>query len=120
MSAPIINHVGACEAVRVYENYQKKEPMAAQCPSWQKIELDLFHFGYDDFLITTVFYSNYFEVDKLKRKLETGDNDNAITITNITIPTGMAPTPNSECIYSRVAEQEAEDTDRRDLKESEV
>lgn len=44
--------------------------MVAQCPpgwSWQKIWLDLFHFGSKDVLITVDYYSDFFEIYKLEK-----------------------------------------------------
>ena len=63
--------VSKCEVCNTYHQGQEREPLISHpVPSrtWQVLAVDLFELQGQDYLVTTYYYSNFFEVDKLVRK----------------------------------------------------
>ncbi|XP_022802534.1 uncharacterized protein K02A2.6-like [Stylophora pistillata] len=64
----IEEHVSKCQVCNSYHQGQQREPMISHTiPSrrWQVLAVDLFELQGQDYLVTTDYYSNFFEVDKL-------------------------------------------------------
>ena len=71
MNKDIEEFIGKCSVCNSYRQQQQKEPMIAHpIPSrpWEYIASDLLEFEGRDYLITTDYYSNFFEVDRLYSK----------------------------------------------------
>ena len=69
ITADVKNYVSTCEACREYERSQFKETMMSpEMPNrpWQRVAADLFEFGEKTYLVTSDYYSDFFEVDHLK------------------------------------------------------
>ena len=69
MTADIKNYVSTCEACREYERGQVKETMMSpETPSrpWQRVAADLFEFEGKTYLVTSDYYSDFFELDHLR------------------------------------------------------
>ena len=67
----IEEHVSQCAVCNTYHQGQQREPMISNpVPSrpWQVLAVDLFELWGQDYLVTTDYYSNFFEVDKLVSK----------------------------------------------------
>jgi hypothetical protein len=70
MNAEIKTFISACDACRSYETSQCKETMMPHELSdrpWQRVAIDLFTWEDKEYLVTSDYYSNYWEVDKLKK-----------------------------------------------------
>ena len=68
MYKEIDEYISKCHVCNTYQQAQQKEPMIPHpVPSrpWQFIAADLFEFQGKEYLVTTDYYSNFFEVDKL-------------------------------------------------------
>jgi transposase InsO family protein len=68
MSAEIRQHVEACDTCATYCDKQPQEtPAMSETPSrpWQKVGSDLLTFKGQNYLITTDYCSNFFEIDRL-------------------------------------------------------
>ena len=85
MTADIKNYVSTCEASREYEQGQVKETiMSPETPNrpWQRVAADLFEFERRTYLVTSDYYSDFFELEHLRspssvcviRKLKVTDN----------------------------------------------
>ena len=85
MTADIENYVSTCEASREYEQGQVKETiMSPETPNrpWQRVAADLFEFERRTYLVTSDYYSDFFELEHLRspssvcviRKLKVTDN----------------------------------------------
>ena len=71
LTADIKRIVGNCETCQRYHNDLQKEPLRSHtAPSrpWQKVDVDIFTFRDQDYLITADYLSGYFEVDRLNSK----------------------------------------------------
>ena len=71
MYKEIEEYVSKCEVCNTYHQGQQREPLISHpVPSrpWQVLAVDLFELQGQDYLVTTDYYSNFFEVDKLVRK----------------------------------------------------
>ena len=69
MTADIENYVSTGEACREYERGQVKETMMSpEMPNhpWQQVAADLFEFEEKTFLVTSDYYSDFFELDHLR------------------------------------------------------
>ena len=69
MTADIKNYVSTCEACREYERGQVKETMmSSETPNrpWQQVVADLFEFEGKTYLVTSDYYSDFFELDHLR------------------------------------------------------
>ena len=69
MTADIKNYVSTCEACREYERGQVKETMMSpETPNrpWQPVAADLFEFEGKTYLVSSDYYSNFFELDHLR------------------------------------------------------
>ena len=69
MTGDIKNHVSTCEACREYERSQSKETLKShQTPSrpWQYVAADLFKLGGKSYLVTSDYFSDFFELDHLR------------------------------------------------------
>ena len=69
MTADIKNHVSTCEACREHERSQAKETiMSPETPArpWQRVAADLFEFEGKTYLVTSDYYSDFFESDHLR------------------------------------------------------
>ena len=69
MTADIKNYVSTCEACREYERGQAKETMMSpETPTrpWQRVAADLFELAGKNYLVTSDYYSDFFELDHLK------------------------------------------------------
>ena len=69
MTADIKNYVSTCEACREYEQGQVKETMMSpETPNrpWQRVAADLFEFEGKTYLVTSDYYSDFFELDHLR------------------------------------------------------
>jgi hypothetical protein len=68
MNKEITEYISKCQTCKTYSQEQQKEPMIPYpVPSrlWQVIGTDLFEFQGRNYLVTTDYYSNFFEVDRL-------------------------------------------------------
>ena len=68
MYAEIEEYISKCPVCNTYQHKQQKEPMIQHpvpARPWQFIAADLFEFQGKEYLVTTDYYSNFFEVDKL-------------------------------------------------------
>ena len=68
MYTEIEEYISKCPVCNTYQHKQQKEPMIQQtvpARPWQSIAADLFEFQDKEYLVTTDYYSNFFEVDKL-------------------------------------------------------
>jgi hypothetical protein len=68
MSAEIRQHVEACGTCATYADKQPQESQViTEIPDrpWKKVASDLLTWAGDDYLITTDYHSNFFEIDKL-------------------------------------------------------
>ena len=68
MKKEITEYISKCQTCKTYSQEQQKEPMIPYpVPSrpWQVIGTDLFEFRGRNYLVTTDYYSNFFEVDRL-------------------------------------------------------
>ena len=64
-----------CSICNSYKREQRKEPLVSyEIPTrpWQSISKDLFELDSTEYLITTDFYSNFFELDMLPSKTARG------------------------------------------------
>jgi len=71
MSADITKHVSKCDVCQTIQSESQKEPMILrELPTrpWQYVATDLFDFRQQSYLITTDYFSNFFEIDKLQGK----------------------------------------------------
>ena len=71
MNKEIEEYIMKCSTCREHESQQAKEPLIShEVPDlpWSKIATDLFEVDGKDYLVTTDYYSNYFEVDRLSDK----------------------------------------------------
>ena len=71
MYKEIEEYVSKCEVCNTYNQGQQREPLISHpVPTrpWQVLAVDLFEVQGQDYLVTTHYYSNFFEVDKLVRK----------------------------------------------------
>ena len=71
MYKEIEEYVSKCQVCNTYHQGQQREPMISHpVPSrpWQVLAVDLFELQGQDYLVTTDYYSNFFEVDKLVSK----------------------------------------------------
>ena len=71
MYKEIEEYVSKCQACNTYHQGQQREPMISHpvpSRSWQVLAVDLFELQGQDYLVTTDYYSNFFEVDKLVSK----------------------------------------------------
>ena len=69
MTADIKNYVSTCEACREYEQGQVKETiMSPETPNrpWQQVAADLFEFERRTYLVTSDYYSDFFELEHLR------------------------------------------------------
>ena len=69
MTADIKKYVSACETCQEYEQGQVKETMMSpETPSrpWQPVAADLFEFEGKTYLVTSDYYSDFFELDHLR------------------------------------------------------
>ena len=69
MTADIKNYVSTCEASREYEQGQVKETiMSPETPNrpWQRVAADLFEFERRTYLVTSDYYSDFFELEHLR------------------------------------------------------
>ena len=69
MTADIKNHVSTCEACREYERSQSKETLKShETPSrpWQYVAVDLFELEGKSYLVTSDYFSDFFELDHLR------------------------------------------------------
>ncbi|CAB4006649.1 Transposon Ty3-G Gag-Pol poly [Paramuricea clavata] len=74
MSGDIKNCVSTCEVCREYERSQTKETlMSHEVPSrpWQRVAADLFEHAGRTYLVTTDYFSDFFELDHLRRTTST-------------------------------------------------
>ena len=71
MNTEVKEMILACETCRKYEKSQPHQPRPLEIPSrpWERVGVDLFTFYNKDFLITVNYFSNYWEIDKLKNTL---------------------------------------------------
>ena len=72
INAMIKDHVQKCETCQSAQPKQQKETLlTTEIPvlPWDTVGTDLFHFAGEDILITTDYYSNYWEMDQLKNTL---------------------------------------------------
>ena len=72
MTADIKNYVSTCEAGREHERGQAKETMMSpETPTqpWQQVAADLFEFEGKTYLVTSDYYSDFFEFDHLRSPL---------------------------------------------------
>ena len=68
MYTEIEEHISKCPVCNAYQHKQQKEPMIQHpvpARPWQFIAADLFEFQGKEYLVTTDYHSNFFEVDKL-------------------------------------------------------
>ena len=68
MNKEITEYISKCQTCKTYSQEQQKEPMIPYpVPSrpWQVIGTDLFEFQGRNYFVTTDYYSNFFEVDRL-------------------------------------------------------
>ncbi|XP_060084279.1 uncharacterized protein K02A2.6-like [Ylistrum balloti] len=71
MSKDIEQFVSECSVCNAHSTSQQKEPLISHevtARPWQKIGIDIFTLNQRDFLITVDYFSNYFEVDRLRDK----------------------------------------------------
>ena len=71
MTGDIKNHVSTCEACREYEQSQTKEMHRShETPSrpWQYVAADLFELEGKSYLVTSDYFSDFFELDHLRSK----------------------------------------------------
>ena len=64
-------YVSTCEACRKYERGQTKETLTShETPSrtWQFVAADLFELNEKSYLVTVDYFSDFFELDHLRRK----------------------------------------------------
>jgi len=69
MTADIKNYVSTCEACREFERGQVKETMMSpETPNrpWQRVAADLFELEGKTYLVTSDYYSDFFELDHLR------------------------------------------------------
>ena len=69
MFGDIKNHVSTCEACREYERSQTKETLKShQTPDrpWQYVAADLFELEGKSYLVTSDYFSDFFELDHLR------------------------------------------------------
>ena len=69
MTGDIKNHVSTCEACREYERGQTKETLRShETPSrpWQYVAADLFELEGKSYLVTSDYFSDFFELDHLR------------------------------------------------------
>ena len=69
MTGDIKNHVSTCEACREYERSQTKETLKSHqtpCWPWQYVAADLFELEGKSYLVTSDYFSDFFELDHLK------------------------------------------------------
>ena len=69
MTGDIKNHVSTCEACREYERGQTKEKLRShETPSrpWQYVAADLFELEGKSYLVTSDYFSVFFELDHLR------------------------------------------------------
>ena len=74
MSGDIKNFVSTCEVCREYERSQTKETLRShEIPSrpWQRVAADLFEHGGRTYLVTTDYFSDFFELDHLRSTTST-------------------------------------------------
>ena len=71
MNTEVKEMILACETCRKYEKSQPHQPRPLEIPSrpWERVGVELFMFYNKDFLITVNYFSNYWEIDKLKNTL---------------------------------------------------
>ena len=69
MSADMKHYISACEKCRELDSttHTKETLMSHEVPSrpWEKIATDIFTLDGKDYLVTTDYYSNFWEVDRL-------------------------------------------------------
>ena len=71
MYKEIVEYVSKCQVCNTYHQGQQREPTISHpVPSrpWQILAVDLLELQGQDYLVTTDYYSNFFEVDKLVSK----------------------------------------------------
>jgi len=69
MTADIKNYVSTCEACREFERGQVKETiMSPETPNrpWQRVAADLFELEGKTYLVTSDYYSDFFQLDHLR------------------------------------------------------
>ena len=74
MSGDIKNFVSTCEVCREYERSQTKETlMSHEIPSrpWQRVAADLFEHAGRTYLVSTDYFSDFFELDHLRSTTST-------------------------------------------------
>ena len=68
MSAEIKEMITACETCRTYETTPQKEtlmPHEVTSRPWEQVGADLFTLNGTEYLVTSDYYSNFFEIDRL-------------------------------------------------------
>ena len=68
MNSEVKDYISRCEICLTYSPHQQKEPLLShEVPDrpWAKIAADLFQFENKQYLVTTDYYSNFFEVDRM-------------------------------------------------------
>jgi hypothetical protein len=74
MSGDITNFVSTCEVCGEYERSQTKETLRShEIPSrpWQRVAADLFEHAGRTYLVTTAYFSDFFELDHLRSTTST-------------------------------------------------
>ena len=69
MTGDIKNHASTCEACREYERSQTKETLKSHdtpVRPWQYVAADLFELEGKCYLVTTDYFSEFFELDHLR------------------------------------------------------
>ncbi|XP_022797523.1 uncharacterized protein K02A2.6-like [Stylophora pistillata] len=74
MNREVTEFISKCETCNTFQSAQQKEPLICyEIPQhpWEKIGCDIFTFNNQDYLCTVDYFSDYFEIDEL-RKSKTG------------------------------------------------
>ena len=71
MTKELTEYILRCPTCNAYPYNQPKEPLIShEIPErpWEKVGSDLFEYEGDDFLVTVDYFSNFFELDRLRSK----------------------------------------------------
>ena len=76
MTKELTEHVSRCTTCNAYPQDQPKEPLISHTipeRPWEKVGSDLLEYEGSDYLVTVDYFSNFFELDKLRSKMRSNN-----------------------------------------------
>ena len=71
MTKELTEYISRCSTCNTYPQDQPKESLISHVipeQRWEKVGSDLFEYDGSDYLVTVDYFSNFFELDELRRK----------------------------------------------------